>query len=409
VSFTARVGSNIGRHPTRTFGVLLIVALTLGIFLVLSQVSASVQGNANQAVSAVQNIVTVQLVNNSYGGGTFSISIGAGVPPSEVNQIASATGVASVQRITFQPEQVNPGSPICGSNQDPNVQAMDTDGPIFLLLGGLSGATSVSISEGRDLTSGDSQSHSAIVGSEYASDNGLGVGSPLTLNGEGFSVVGIFSAGSCTAGGETVIVPFPSGTSALGTNNATIVFAYLSQGASIQSVVGSLQSHLGTGYTVQSLANANHNALQAALGSILSGAEFAEYAALASGALIIVTIMVVVTSQRTREFGLMKALGYGNRRILAQVSLESLLVAFAGLPMAIAVAILLGPAIAQWAIGGAASGYVGQQLLSGSEVDVTADLIVLGALVTSLFGLLGCVYPSVRALRLAPTEALRDE
>ena len=409
MSLFSRAGDSIARHPTRTFGIVLIVALALGVFLVLSQVNASVEENANKAVTAVQNIVTVQLANNSYGGGYFSLSIGAGVPPTVVNQIASSPGVTSVQRITFQPEQLSPDTPICGSSSDPNVQAMDTNGPIFLLLGGLSGATSLSIEDGRSLTSSDAGSGSALVGSEYASDNQLGVGSPLNINGFAFTVVGVFTASTCTTGGETVIVPFSSGTAALDTNNATIVFGYLGNDANVGAAVAGLQHHLGSGYKVQSLANANHAALQGALDSILASSEFAQYVALVSGALIIVVVMVVVTSHRTREFGLMKALGYRNSRILGQVSLESLVVALAGLPVALLLATFLGPDLAQWAIGGAATGYVGQQLLIGAQVTLTTEIVALGALITGIFGCLGAAYPSLRALRLPPTEALRNE
>ncbi|HZY92552.1 MAG TPA: ABC transporter permease [Thermoplasmata archaeon] len=409
MSLLSRVGSTVSRHPVRSIGVLVVVALTLGVFLVLSQVNAAVVSGAGQAVSSVQNIVTVQLAGNSFGGGTFNFSIGAGVTPGTVQEIDQLSTVASVQRITWQPEFLNPSNPICGSSSDPNVQAIDTTGPVFLLLAGLGGATTLTMNAGRTLSYGDEQGSAAVVGSEYASDNGLRAGSPLSLNGATFTVVGIFNAPTCAEGGETVIAPFPSGTSALGTTNATIVYAYLTPKAQVSSVVSSLQHSLGSGYNVQSLANANHEALRGAVSSILASSETAQYVALVGGALVVVTTMVVVTSRRTREFGLMKALGHRNSRILAQVSLESFLVALLGLPAAFGLALLLGPAVAEWAVGGAAGGYAGGQLLNGVQIVLTTDLLLVGLAVTLLFGVLGAIYPSIRALRLPPTEALRDE
>jgi putative ABC transport system permease protein len=411
MGLVSRTRASVARHPARTLALVVVIALTLGVFLVLSQVNGSIAESANQAVSSVQNILTVQLAGGSYGGGYFHLSIGAGVTQSATNQIAGTSGVAGVQRIVSQPEQISlggGGGSFCGSSTDPNVQAMDTTSPTFLLAG-LGGVSALSITQGRGLLDSDEQSSSALVGEEFASQNNLGPGSPLDVNGNEFTVVGVFAANACSSGGETVILPFPAGAAALGTVNSTIVFAYASPHQNVKALVSSLQSRLGGNYTVASLALSNQNSLQGAVSSILASAEFAEYATLAGGALTIVVVMVLVTTRRTREIGLMKALGYGNRSILTQISLESLLVSAIGLPMAVALTVVAGPQIAQWAVGGAGSGYVGQQLLANAQFTVTLDVLITAAVVTTVFAVLGAIYPSIRAARLRPTDALKNE
>ena len=64
-----------------------------------------------------------------------------------------------------------------------------------------------------------------------------------------------------------------------------------------------------------------------------------------------VVVMMLVMSRRTKEIGLLKALGYGNGRILSQILIESLIVALLGLPLALFLHLVAGPAIAQSLLG----------------------------------------------------------
>ncbi|MGH9917975.1 MAG: FtsX-like permease family protein [Nitrososphaerales archaeon] len=155
------------------------------------------------------------------------------------------------------------------------------------------------------------------------------------------------------------------------------------------------------------------------------GAQFGEYATLATGATVMVVIMVLMTSRRTKEVGLLKALGYGNGRILGGILAESLIFAVFGLPLALLLNLLAGPAIAQSLLGkvgtpnplgtspgggnlvGHASG--GNPFLQNVHFALTPEAIVLGLTITIAFGLLGALYPAARALLLHPTEALQHE
>jgi putative ABC transport system permease protein len=112
------------------------------------------------------------------------------------------------------------------------------------------------------------------------------------------------------------------------------------------------------------------------------------------GGIVIMNIMLMAVSERTREIGIRKALGAKRRDILAQFVIESATIstvgAILGIILGIALAFLvkavspLPASVAPWSVGAA---------------------VVLGVAV----GMVAGVYPASRASRLDPIVALRAE
>jgi putative ABC transport system permease protein len=112
------------------------------------------------------------------------------------------------------------------------------------------------------------------------------------------------------------------------------------------------------------------------------------------GGIVIMNIMLMVVSERTREIGLRKALGARRADILTQVLTESVILSiFGGI-----VGTAFGAAIA---------------LIISSLTPVPAAIepwsVVLGIGVTAMVGLFFGLYPAMNAARLDPIEALRKE
>ena len=127
-----------------------------------------------------------------------------------------------------------------------------------------------------------------------------------------------------------------------------------------------------------------------------------------------VVVMALVTSRRTKEIGLLKAFGFSNGKIARQLFLEGLIFASFGLPVGLLATVWLGPSVAEivsgTAFGGGPSpGRFAGGFLGTVSFALTPYEIVLGVAVTFGFGLVGSLYPIVRALRLKPAEALRHE
>jgi putative ABC transport system permease protein len=112
------------------------------------------------------------------------------------------------------------------------------------------------------------------------------------------------------------------------------------------------------------------------------------------GGIVIMNIMLMVVTERTREIGLRKALGARRADIMAQMLTESVVLSiFGGV-----IGTLLGSGIAT-------------AISSFTPIPASVELwsVALGIGITALVGLFFGLYPASRAARLDPIEALRRE
>jgi putative ABC transport system permease protein len=112
------------------------------------------------------------------------------------------------------------------------------------------------------------------------------------------------------------------------------------------------------------------------------------------GGIVIMNIMLMVVSERTREIGLRKALGAKRRDIMSQVLTESVTLSTFGGLVGISLGFLAAQAIARF-----------------SPLPAKLELwsVLLGIGITAAVGLFFGAYPAARAARLDPIEALRRE
>jgi putative ABC transport system permease protein len=112
------------------------------------------------------------------------------------------------------------------------------------------------------------------------------------------------------------------------------------------------------------------------------------------GGIVIMNIMLMVVTERTREIGLRKSLGARRRDVLWQILTESVTLSiFGGI-----VGMLIG-FLAAWLI----------SQVSPLPMIVEAWSVALGVTVTAAVGLFFGLYPAMRAAALDPIEALRRE
>jgi putative ABC transport system permease protein len=112
------------------------------------------------------------------------------------------------------------------------------------------------------------------------------------------------------------------------------------------------------------------------------------------GGIVIMNIMLMVVSERTREIGLRKALGARKRDIVWQILTESVTLSTFGGLVGTGLGFLLALGIAK---------------VSPLPAAVQLWSVVMGLGITALVGLFFGLYPAIRAARLDPIEALRRE
>jgi putative ABC transport system permease protein len=112
------------------------------------------------------------------------------------------------------------------------------------------------------------------------------------------------------------------------------------------------------------------------------------------GGIVIMNIMLMVVSERTREIGLRKALGAKRKDIMAQVLTESITLSTFGGLIGIGLGSLAATAIAAF-----------------TPLPARLEMwsVVLGIVITAAVGLFFGAYPASRAASLDPIEALRRE
>jgi putative ABC transport system permease protein len=112
------------------------------------------------------------------------------------------------------------------------------------------------------------------------------------------------------------------------------------------------------------------------------------------GGIVIMNIMLVSVTERTREIGIRKAVGARHGDVMMQILIEAVVLAILGGAMGVAV-------------GSLATLVLGRAF--DLSLHITAGYVVLALGVSSVVGVVSGWYPASRAARLDPVVALRAE
>ncbi len=108
--------------------------------------------------------------------------------------------------------------------------------------------------------------------------------------------------------------------------------------------------------------------------------------------------MLMSVSERTKEFGILKALGAERKNILFMTMGEAAVMGIIG-------------GIFGIAVGGTLVYYLNEVFAAKGAVlfDITPRLVIIALLFATILGMVCGTYPAYRATRMSPMEALRYE
>ena len=270
----------------------------------------------------------------------------------------------------------------------------------------------VDIAVGRGFTPADEEHafHSCIVGYDIV-DNLIGDGDPIgkeiRVDGIPFTIVGVGDRQGKTLGQSQdnwVAVPITTYQQIYGYNDSVNIYARASGGASAMTqaedearVIMRARRHLTPGQADDFEIQTNDTFLDIAnqlLGVFAWVVMGLGSIALVVGGVVIMNIMLVSVTERTREIGVRKALGAKQRDVLVQFLIESASLAGVGGVFGVLMGVLVGKLIT---------------VFVGFPTAVPIWAVFLGLFLASGVGIFFGVYPASKAARLDPVVALRAE
>jgi putative ABC transport system permease protein len=202
-----------------------------------------------------------------------------------------------------------------------------------------------------------------------------------------------------------IYVPLSQAETFFGTDEADMIIVKLksSDPAVVNSTSKAITDYFGnqvsviSATAVQSLLNTIFSTVSLFLGGI------AAISLLVAG-IGIMNIMIVSLIERTREIGILKALGMKSRTVLYIFLTESIIIGLIGAVIGI---------ISGWVLANVVSLFLGRGGIIGSALTITPILtpeVLLGALGFGVgISVIFALYPAWRASKLKPVEALRYE
>jgi putative ABC transport system permease protein len=274
---------------------------------------------------------------------------------------------------------------------------LDSDHPFFLELGIQPENLvpfGVQIVDGRAY--GPTASDEVMLGYRAARDLHKKVGDTVVLDTLQFRVVGIFSTGQ-VFGDSASMLPLPTlQARERKPGTVTLVFVRVRPDADIDALRSRIEDQfpqLATVRTESEFGRVDRNL------SLISAANVGvSLLALIIGAISVMNTMVMSVFERTREFGVLRAVGWSRLRVLSLVVAEALVIGLAGAVIGVSGGMIVIKLVGRV-----------PELVGVFQPDYTADIFgrALGIAVGMAF--IGALYPAIRAALLVPLDALRHE
>lgn len=369
MSFVSLVFRNLFRQRMRT--VLTVVGISMGITIVVAL--GAVTGGLKNTAEAMIREGGADFIVAQKGSADFTFST---VSAEEWEQVAA---LPEVERTTGMLIHVtrfgsNPFFPLLGVRPDELAAA-----PPELVSGRL-----------------PESGNEMILGAGAASSSGLEPGDTIEIDALELLVVGIYRSENVfySSGGYTELETVQE--IADKPDVVTAVYVVAAPGIDPVELAASIEEEFASLTTVANVSE---------YGKVDQGIEIMDALNLAVsllavlfGAVAVMNTMIMAVFERTREFGILRAVGWRGSRIIRLVLTEALLLCL--------VAALVGTALGVVATQGV---MLIEAISSFLEPTYAAGVFLRGVLIALGVGLAGALYPAYRAVRLSPMEALRHE
>jgi len=377
MNYLGLIIKNPFRNKTRTSLAIVGIAIGIATIVALGLVTSGLQASTQTTLKAGAAEITVTHTGSNEFGSTSGSINESRVP--DIQNISGVKETAGILRATTNIE----GS----SGNGLSISGIDSS---KLNLMGVDNINGTIYSNG--------SKNEIILGKTAAEGLNKSVGDNITLFGKNFKITGIYETGSFMqdAGAFMPLNTLQNLTSNDG--KISTIAVKVTENANVTEVSQHIEDDYPNELSTVTAAD-QAGRINDALGAVNTATWAISLLAIVIGGVGVINTMIMSVYERTREIGVLKAVGWRGRRILGMILGESIVLTIMA------------------AIVGTIIGVVGVEvLLSYSATFGTMikpvfslDLFLRAFGIAFLVGIIGGIYPAYRASRLAPTEALRYE
>ncbi|MEM9364677.1 MAG: ABC transporter permease [Planctomycetota bacterium] len=374
--FSSFILKNIRRRPLRS--TLTVVAVALGVGAVISLVGIAT--GFKESFMKLYNEVGIDLLVIK---GRVGRQLESGIPESLVARVGAIEGV----------EQVVPAVNDVISFPDADLYTVVVNGWIpdsFVF-------EHLKLVGGRFITEGDERKIN--LGSVLANNLDKGVGDMVEVyDGEPFEVVGVFDSFSVLESGS-IIMPMSELQPMIGREDQVLGMSVISTDGRDEALVNRIRAQIeGLENGIVARPAREHVDGLTEIQLATSMAWLTSAIALIIGGVGVMNTMIMTVQERTREIGVLRAIGWKRSRIIKMILSESLLLSAIGAIVGIVGAMLLVNGLTRLP---AVNGLI--------EGDIAPHVIGYGVVLALAVGFVGGMLPALIASRMTPTSALRQE
>jgi putative ABC transport system permease protein len=363
---------NIRSKTARSLGLVAAIAFAVMTVVTLTVVSSGLE----QSASA---IITVGKADFTVAQKGASDLLTSTLDQGQLAQISRTAGVKTAVGVLVETEDLGPAT------------------PLFIEIGIAPSDLApfgVTILAGHAY--GPTATNQVMLGWRAAANLGLRVGSRFHANGTWNTVTGIYSTGN-SFGDSAAMFPLP----ALQAYNrlpgiVTMAFVKVASGVSPAAVARRVAFNMPELATIETASQFGRADLS--LKYLQAAVAGSTVLAVLIGAVIVGNTMLLSLFERTREFGLLRAIGWTRRRLVSMLLVENLTLAVFGAIVGVGLTFGVTALLERL-----------PSLRGVLHADYT-PVAFWRALYTALgMTLLGSLYPAIRAARLTPLKALSYE
>jgi len=396
---------NINERKTRSFLTLLGICIGIMAIISLMGIGEGMQQAITGELSSLSDTIVLssgEISANAFGGGGFEHGNNNNeyLTERDISDIQRISGVKDVSTVLFSPGIVS----FNGDSNSVSLVGIDVEN-----LEKIFGIEVLGLEKGEFIQEG--RQNTCVIGYNVAHeyfDTDINIGNRIDINGRSFAVVGIYNkqgAGMSTETDDNIHITPRDFEKITGKSESSSAIIKIYDVTKADQIADEIERVINENHGDDDFANViTMTSIIESIQQIIAIAQVV-LLSIASIALVVASIgimntMLTSVMERTREIGIMKAIGATNKDVLFIFIMEGIFISIIGGSAGIILGIVGSKGLSTVltsSFGGALSPVI------------STSSIVLGITVAVLVGMLSSLYPARKAAKMSPIEAVRYE